>query len=329
MRKFRERLEHVMHGRSDLITKRKDTKIMAKINGVPPFVGTLGDLQIYKRGDKYYARRNTNNTESSLKKSPNRKRHRRHISEFGTSSSFAKVLRMSTGHMEPKPFYSDTSADLTAKILEITRKGEGEYGKRSIELSRNGHLLHGFLFDPKRNPQHHFNAEPQFQLETTPDGYSLKMSFPAKTKLLPGLSNPQANHYHLILQATIISDYHYSADEEILVAEHGFDSHSHTYATTSAIPLDQHPSSNNHITLELPAKAQPGQNLIISWGIEYLDIHQPHTNHIHIHQDRQKPKTDASLAIATVMALPERNATGKTHPTQRETPIPTPKQWKS
>ncbi|MET3878885.1 hypothetical protein [Chitinophaga sp. OAE865] len=111
------------------------------------FIGRIGNLNAYKLkgSDKIIVRKNTAGpSKADIQSSPTYQRVRENITEFGACSSASKAIRQVLYPVKHLADYNFTpTLCKLAKNIQVMDTA-GERGKRSILLSRYGHLLEGF-----------------------------------------------------------------------------------------------------------------------------------------------------------------------------------------
>lgn len=186
---------------------------MAKQTGLTRYRGTLGGVKHFKikglAGD--YAGLAGGPTGERIKTAPEFQRTRENMSEFAGCARAGRSIRH--GLSELMGTMSDTL--LTGRLVAVMKKinlqdGSGIRGMRKVEISANGHFLHGFPFD-KNTPLMTVMYAP-YELSHTPDRLEATFDVPA---FLPvtGLKVPEgATHFRLINAIVVVSDFAINVD---------------------------------------------------------------------------------------------------------------------
>lgn len=98
-------------------------------------------------------------TKTDIKNKASYKNLRSNQKEFGVASNLSKVLRQSLSGCMSEICESYVSGKLTAKFRNLATMEEGATGTRPVVLSKHGHLLSGFEFNPKAPYKKIFGAK--------------------------------------------------------------------------------------------------------------------------------------------------------------------------
>jgi len=136
---------------------------------------------------------------------------RNHQKEFGIASMLAKTLRSSLSSDMSEICETYVSGKLTAKFRNLAKLEEGKTGTRPLYVSKHGHLLEGFQFNPDRPYTNVFGAK-YFVKGGSQKGRVI-LHFPAfvpeKTFLYP----EGATNFKINARLVSLSDYMYSEKE--------------------------------------------------------------------------------------------------------------------
>lgn len=120
---------------------------MGKQKSFIKLLGSLGGLTFYENNGQALVRTTGGISDERIKKSPEFKRTRENMAEFGGSASIGKSLRM--GHITAIKQMADNT--IVGRIVGIMKRvnslGSGARGKRSFEFVPNAELLAGFEFN--------------------------------------------------------------------------------------------------------------------------------------------------------------------------------------
>ncbi len=94
-----------------------------------------------------------------IKSGENFKELRNNQKEFGVASMMSKVLRQSLSDRMSEICATYTSGKLTAQFRNLAKYEEGPTGKRPMKLSKHGHHLCGFEFNPDAPYKKIFDAK--------------------------------------------------------------------------------------------------------------------------------------------------------------------------
>lgn len=314
---------------------------MAKITGIPPFTGTVGDTTIYKLGDQYVARKKADYGIKQIMRNPKCQFQRENMQGFGFSSSISRQLRKAWGTMGKIAIEATTGPRLTPIIYEMQKRGQGLRGTQSIEISKFGHKLEGFTLAKGRSPQAHFTHTPVWQIispakshtpgnhqpntpsitqytisvltgkivhQTAPELNTitdplpiLQLKFPEGTRHIPVKAPAKAKYYAIRLQLTAISDQHWSEKQGEFIPEHGIDSTLAAHTISQYYQIAKKPGVLDTLEIPISEVIKPGQNLLITWGIEYFSEENGQPEPIVISKPRSKCRqTECSFEVIAV-----------------------------
>ncbi|MGB3469172.1 MAG: hypothetical protein WBA74_28055 [Cyclobacteriaceae bacterium] len=133
---------------------------------------------------------------------------RNHQREFGIASMLAKTLRssLSSGLSEICETY--VSGKLTARFRNLAKLEEGKTGTRPLFVSKHGHLLDGFEFNPERPYSSVFGAK-YFVKETAQKGKVI-LHFPAFTPEKTFQYPEGATNFKITARLISLSDFLFS-----------------------------------------------------------------------------------------------------------------------
>lgn len=124
---------------------------MAKLRGDFSFTGPIGNMSVYKRRDiaDPIMRTKGGASKEKIKNAPQFENTRRLNAEFGGRSAASRRVMYALWHLKPLADYN-IAGPINALLKHVQALDtEGEYGKRSIELSKNPRLLEGFSLNQK------------------------------------------------------------------------------------------------------------------------------------------------------------------------------------
>lgn len=98
-------------------------------------------------------------TASQIKSKASYKELRNNQKEFGVASMMAKTLRQSLSSGMSEICETYVSGKLTAQFRNLAKMEEGQTGTRPLFLSKHGHLLNGFEFNPQAPYEKIFGAK--------------------------------------------------------------------------------------------------------------------------------------------------------------------------
>ena len=136
---------------------------------------------------------------------------RNHQKEFGIASMLAKTLRNSLSSDMSEICETYVSGKLTAKFRNLAKLEEGKTGTRPLVVSKHGHLLNGFEFNPERPYQSVFGAK--YFVKNASQKGKVILHFPAfipeKTFQYP----EGATNFKITARLVSLSDYLFSETE--------------------------------------------------------------------------------------------------------------------
>jgi hypothetical protein len=174
--------------------------------------GPIQHLSFYKiRGsDETYVRTKGGPTSEQVKKSPRFVNTRRNNMEFGGRSSVSKLIMRSLRSMRLISDYSIAgSLNSLLKPLQ-TQDKEGDWGQRSVQLTKNPDLLRGFSLNKKLSLDSLITRPLEYRLSKDPVMGSV--TFP---ELVPGINfNLPAQYpfYKIMVTVSILDDVFYNKD---------------------------------------------------------------------------------------------------------------------
>jgi hypothetical protein len=131
---------------------------MSKQMGLIKLKGNIGGISFYKSGGEDLARVANGPSKERIANDATFQRTRENNSEFGGAATAAKALRMGLVTVLQNKGDARLPSRLTKIFKEITNKGTGSRGQRSIPLSGNRTMLEGFDFDERLSFSSVFNA---------------------------------------------------------------------------------------------------------------------------------------------------------------------------
>lgn len=243
---------------------------MAKVSGRPKISGAFGEVVFVELGEQTYIRGRVKTNKEVIYNAPSREKQRETMSEFGFASQCAQLIRNGWRISEQCAAGPNTSGRVTKAVLDILDRTSGKKSQRPILFTQFGQSLIGFEHGENRNPTKHFSQEPQITLDQTPEGFSVKLKFPPKTRQKAKLAHPMATHYAAELSVILLSDMYPQPDsKDWIFEEKDFKPQEWNY-TSAKIPLGKHPDANTEINMQAAVPAGKGQIIIISWGIQYF-----------------------------------------------------------
>jgi hypothetical protein len=114
--------------------------------GIVKLEGKIDGVSFYRSGGKYLARMANGPDKKRIKRDPAFRRTRENNLEFGGAAKAASAFRASVSPVL-KLADSRVTSRLIANFREINRRGEGERGKRPINLSQHRAQLANFDFN--------------------------------------------------------------------------------------------------------------------------------------------------------------------------------------
>lgn len=289
---------------------------MAKVNGTPPFVGTVDGVTIYKMGDHYYSRKKSSYGKDEIMAEPSREEHRQNMKGFGYSSIVGREIREHWREMGARGMDATVSGRLTAQIYGVQRLGKGEKGFQPIEFTQHGYLLEGFPLTKDRNPSQHLSHTPAWSHKAAQgeDEASITLHFHPDTQVNLTQVPEGATYYALLLHATSLPDYHWNARSQAFEPRNAQGAVTSAFVESPCIPLP-HPPANamiDTLTVRLPEETPEGHCTLITWGIEYFTEVNGEIEPIYTSQSaRSIVQTHCHMGILAVQGSAERPATAQ------------------
>lgn len=242
---------------------------MAKLDAGLLFTGTLQNISAYKmRGSgKIILRMKGGASKEKIQTDPNFDIPRRNYTEFGGRSTTSKWILRALQPLKPVADHSLSGA--LNRLLKPVQEMDtaGEFGRRSVAVSRYPGLLEGFSLNREtsleavvQNPLSFINQR---------DTLSAKVEVPA---LIPGINfTPQSRYsvYRIVAVLGIVPDLFYNEKSGRYVPGGDFDGISIQTAMSEWFPVKSG-SVPVTLSLQLPAGPQSGSfSLVLSAGICY------------------------------------------------------------
>jgi len=161
--------------------------------------------------DKTIIARKGGPSAEQIKNADSYKELRNNQKEFGIASMLSKTLRnsLTTGMSAICETY--VSGKLTAQFRNLAKLEQGKTGTRPLVVSKHGHLLNGFEFNPERPYQSVFDAK--YFVKNSQQKGKVILHFPAfipeKTFLYP----EGATNFKINASLVSLSDYRFSNDD--------------------------------------------------------------------------------------------------------------------
>jgi len=222
---------------------------MAQLTSGITFIGSLGDVTAYKMhdSDKVILRMKSGPTKEQIKRSPSYDIVRRNNSEFGGRSTATGGIMFGLHLQKPLADYK-ISGPLNALLKPIqVLDTEREFGKRSVCLSKQPHLLAGFQLN---------NQAPFDTIVRTPVVYALSREELSATidiaELVPGINLMVHNghpYYRLQAMLAIVPDVFFATPK--YKADPSYDRLRPQMAGTEWFPVESG-SPDIHLELQLP-----------------------------------------------------------------------------
>jgi len=120
---------------------------MAVQMGILPLQGTIGNINFYKSGDRYFARTKGGPSAYRIAIDPKFERSRENAAEFGTGANAGKLLRTAFQSLLQSSSDKRMVRRLTSKMISVLQADtKSERGKRKV-IDGKVELLEGFEFN--------------------------------------------------------------------------------------------------------------------------------------------------------------------------------------
>lgn len=181
---------------------------MARNMGPMDFDGTVGELTFYRLKGVRRVKRKSHVSKKKIKTSPRSQGTRDMNMEFGGASKVTTAIRRSLVMMEKEFGESYLSGALTGRLRAMVSMGEGERGKRVVDLRQHGHNLVGFEFDRLKPLGYSMGLNLlDVQLNATRDLVTWNVPTFDPQGLVTAPSG--ATHFRFVLAAGQVSNYYY------------------------------------------------------------------------------------------------------------------------
>jgi hypothetical protein len=182
---------------------------MAKQIGPHFRIGFIDGKIYYKMNGEYYMRNPSAPSKTKIKKDPAFKSLHNYSKEFGAASSVGSCFKKTFGPVLDHVSDRNLTRRFSSVFAQMIHKGQGEHGKRSIEILPNKDLLCGFQFKEKLPFDQVFKARYSLKAGKGRKEVTLKVpSFSVKNGMAKA---PGASHFRLVLCLVAFSDYAYHA----------------------------------------------------------------------------------------------------------------------
>jgi hypothetical protein len=188
---------------------------MARQKGPIFFVGTIGNLVYYKRGNNYFVKEKSFPSKEQIKYSKNFKETRNRNNEFGGGSRIGKAFRDSIPSLIKTYGDPDLSGRLTRIFYSVIKNGSGKIGKRNAELKRSKYLITDFQFHKKITFDQIFKSKINYKADVKrKDVFVIIHRFNPKHFIEIPFG---ATHFKFTVAAVSISDYVYNSKAKAYV----------------------------------------------------------------------------------------------------------------
>lgn len=136
--------------------------------------------------------------------------------EYNVASMMSKLLRQSLSERMMEICASYTSGKLTAQFLTVPRKEDGKLGTRPMRLSKHGHVLNGFEFNPEAPYNKIFDAK-YFVKRGSRKGQVI-LHFPSFIPEKAFKKPDNATNFKIDARLVALSDYSFNPKEGVYCA---------------------------------------------------------------------------------------------------------------
>ncbi len=151
-------------------------------------------------------------TAEQIKNEPSYQKLRSNQKEFGVASMMAKTLRDSLSEGMSEICEPYVSGRLTAKFRSLAKLEDGETGTRPLYVSKHGHHLGGFEFNPSVGYDEIFGAK--YFIKPGSEKGQVILHFPAFTPDQTFANPEEATNFKIKARLVAISDYTYDKHSE-------------------------------------------------------------------------------------------------------------------
>jgi hypothetical protein len=181
---------------------------MAKQKGIIKLKGKIGDLSFYEQNGEYVARLKGGVDKERLQTDKAFRRTRENMAEFGGSATVGKSLRLSLKAVTKQFGDRYLTARLVKLLREITARGPGIRGKRSILVNANRESLIGFEFTKNTPLVTVFNAP--YAVSANADRNEVQIAIPAFDADVFAEAPLGATHFRLVGAIGVLSDFDFN-----------------------------------------------------------------------------------------------------------------------
>jgi hypothetical protein len=243
---------------------------MPRQKGIVRIVGSLSGYTFYEKDGKGFVREDTSVDKQRIENSPEFRRTRENMQEFGGSAMAGKALRLSLAALMNSFRSKNLSARVTAIMRGIVSLGAGLRGKRDIALSISGGRLIGFNFVP---------ATPFDSTLNAPYTHSVDPSRITAFWDIPDFNTTDylrvpggATHFRLIHAIAAISDYWYNDTDNKYAPAVAAENSISDIAYSPIIPIGGMVGSITSLAPALPGLSalSPDAALVSLIGVEFF-----------------------------------------------------------
>ena len=194
---------------------------MAVQMGIIPLQGTIGNINFYKRGDKFFARDKVGVDAERIATDPKFQRSRENATEFGEAVKATKLLCTALRSLVHSSSDNRMVLRLTSKMISVVQADTtSARGMRKV-INGNADLLEGFEFNEPGKLSTTFLAPYVSDINRVTG--ELSISVPPFIPLNLVTAPPGATHFKLISGGAVcdfgdnscVVDVHHSADLEL------------------------------------------------------------------------------------------------------------------
>jgi hypothetical protein len=169
---------------------------MAEQTGILPLKGTIGNLNFFKMGDRYFARAKGGVSADRFATDPKFARSRESSSEFGTAARAGRLLRTAFGESVYANADKFVARRLTSTMISVLQTDtKGDRGRRKV-IDGKMELLEGFDFNERGNLSTSFFAPYTADIDRV--NGEMKIAIPAFMPNEKIIAPQSATHFRLI-----------------------------------------------------------------------------------------------------------------------------------
>jgi len=190
---------------------------MPKQEGPNKMIGFIDGKIYYKMKGEYYVRNSSAPSKKRVRKSSTYKTFRNNSKEFGVASSIGSCFRKSFGSILESVSDKRAYTRISKLFANVIHAGQGEQGRRSVEILSNRGLFQEFQFKSGVNFNHVFKVP--YSMKVSKDRKEIVFNVPSFKASSGIIKIPGVTHFKLILSVVAFSNYSFDNKEKEYLPE--------------------------------------------------------------------------------------------------------------